>query len=116
RAALVKLKEEVPTGKFEAIACDLQDFASVRAAAQSIREKTEVLDVLCNNAGVMALPDRATKDDYDVQMQTNCISPFLLTSELFDLVKKSVDGRIVNHTSQARLGPPLEPRYFSPMG
>jgi NAD(P)-dependent dehydrogenase (short-subunit alcohol dehydrogenase family) len=115
-AALARLREEVPEGKFDPIACDLQDFSSVRAAARAIREKTEVLDVLCNNAGVMALPDRATKDGYDVQMQTNAISPFLLTSELFELLSKSREARIVNHTSMARLGPPLEPKYFSPQG
>ena len=86
--ALADLKQEVPAGNFEAIACDLQDFESVRSAATTIRSKFDVLDVLCNNAGVMALPDQATKDGYDVQMQTNAIAPFLLTKELFPLLRK----------------------------
>jgi len=40
------------------------------------------IDVLCNNAGVMALEDQATKEGYDVQMQTNHLSHFLLTREV----------------------------------
>ncbi len=115
-AALARLQAEVPDGQFEPVVCDLQDFASVRQAAATLREKTERLDVLCNNAGVMALPDQATKDGYDVQMQTNCLSHFLLTGEVFDLLKESDDGRVVNHSSQARLGPPLEPQYFGKNG
>lgn len=115
-AALARLREEAPQAKFEPVTCDLQDFASVRAAAETIRGKYERLDVLCNNAGVMALPDKATKDGYDVQMQTNSISPFLLTSELFGLLRASEDGRVVNHTSAARRGPPHEPKYFAQQG
>ena len=115
-AALAQLQAEVPNGHFEAIACDLQDFGSVRHAAQRIRDAHPVLDVLCNNAGVMALPDQATVDGYDVQMQTNSISPFLLTRELFSLLVKSADGRVVNHTSMARLGPPHEAKFFARTG
>ncbi|MEO0814896.1 MAG: SDR family NAD(P)-dependent oxidoreductase, partial [Myxococcota bacterium] len=111
-AALRRLKEEVPDSRFEPVVCDLQDFDSVRQAAAAIRKHTERLDVLCNNAGVMALPERATKDGYDVQMQTNCLSHFLLTKELFSLLAASDDGRVVNHTSMARLGGPLEEKYF----
>ncbi|MFK7991813.1 MAG: SDR family NAD(P)-dependent oxidoreductase [Sandaracinaceae bacterium] len=115
-AALAKLKTEVPDATFDAITCDLQDFASVRAAADGISAKYEKLDVLCNNAGVMALPDQATKDGYDVQMQTNCLSHFLLTKALWPLLEKSDDARIVNHSSGARLGPPLEAKYLAKNG
>ncbi|MEL7372111.1 MAG: SDR family NAD(P)-dependent oxidoreductase [Myxococcota bacterium] len=114
--ALQSLKEEVPSGKFVAVTCDLQDFDSVRAAAQQIKDKYPTVDVLCNNAGVMALPDQATKDGYDVQIQTNCISHFLLTKELFPNIKASKDGRVVNHSSMARLGAPLEAKYFEKRG
>lgn len=115
-ASLAELKAAVPGGKFEAIPCDLQSFASVRAAAEAIRAKFERLDVLCNNAAVMAFPDRATGDGYDVQMQTNAISAFLLTKELMGLLRKSDDGRVVNHSSNARRGAPHEPRYFGKNG
>jgi len=115
-SSLAALKKEVPMGLFKAIACDLQDFESVRAAISKISSTHPVIDVLCNNAGIMAMPDFATKDGYDIQMQTNCISHFLLTSGLFQLIKKSTEGRIVNHSSMARLGPPLEEKYFGKNG
>ncbi|QTN39823.1 SDR family NAD(P)-dependent oxidoreductase [Cryomorphaceae bacterium] len=115
-AALAKLQEAVPNGSFEAVACDLQDFASVRDAAAAIRTKHDRLDILVNNAGVMALQDLATKDGYDVQIQTNVISHFLLTRDLLSLLEKSEQARIVNHTSMARLGPPLESMYFEARG
>jgi NAD(P)-dependent dehydrogenase (short-subunit alcohol dehydrogenase family) len=114
--ALAELKREAPAGRFEAIACDLQDFESVRSAARTIGSKFDVLDVLCHNAGVMALPDQATKDGYDVQMQTNSISPFLLTKELFPLLRRSRAACIVSHTSMARKGSDHEAKYFGKQG
>jgi NAD(P)-dependent dehydrogenase (short-subunit alcohol dehydrogenase family) len=114
--ALKQLQTEVPNGKFEWIPCDLQSFASVRQATKAIQAKHDVVDVLVNNAGVMALKDQATGDGYDVQMQTNVLSHFLITKELFPLLKKSKEARIVNHSSMARLGPPLESKYFEAKG
>jgi NAD(P)-dependent dehydrogenase (short-subunit alcohol dehydrogenase family) len=99
-----------------AVTCDLQDFASVRDAAKAIHSQTDTVDILCNNAGVMAFPDEATRDGYDVQMQTNCLSHFLLTRELFPLLSNSKEGRIVNHSSGARMGGPLDARYFGKNG
>lgn len=114
--ALQQLRKEVPKGNFDWIECDLQSFENVRNAMETLKSRYEVVDVLVNNAGVMALPDKATGDGYDVQMQTNAISHFLITKALFPLLKKSEEARIVNHTSMARLGPPLEPRYFEAKG
>jgi NAD(P)-dependent dehydrogenase (short-subunit alcohol dehydrogenase family) len=111
-----QLLASVPEAKFDPISCDLQDFASVRSAMQEIRSKYEKIDVLVNNAGVMALKDQATKDGYDVQMQTNVISHFLITKELFPLLKKSPQARVVNHSSMARLGGPLNMEYFEKKG
>ena len=115
-AALKRLKDEAPDGTFVPVTCDLQDFQSVRGAIDEIKSKYDVVDVLLNNAGVMALRDQATKDGFDVQMQTNCISHFLLTKELFPLLRGSKDARVVNHSSGARKGGPLEMRYFEKNG
>ncbi len=111
-ASFKRLNKEVPEGKFFAIPCDLQDFESVHNAIAKIKSSYDVIDVLCNNAGVMALKEQATKDGYDIQMQTNCLSHFLLTKELFPLLKNSRESRIVNHTSMARIGEPLDMKYF----
>lgn len=104
-----------------AVACDLQRFDSVRdAAAQLADVLPDGLDVLCNNAGVMGLPDEATPDGCDVQMQTNHLSHFLLTALVWPLLRAAADrrgqARVVNHTSGARRGPSLEARYLGRNG
>lgn len=114
--ALENLRREAPEGSFDWIECDLQRLESVRKALEAIKSKYEVVDVLVNNAGVMALEDTPTPDGFDIQMQTNVISHFLITKELFPLLRKSNQARIVNHTSMARLGGPLELQYFEKKG
>jgi NAD(P)-dependent dehydrogenase (short-subunit alcohol dehydrogenase family) len=121
--ALAKLQAAVPNGKFVTIACDLQDFDSVRKAAAEITSKYSKLYCLANNAGIMATPDKATKDGYDIQMQTNHLSHFLLTKELYPLLAKQAqeegDARIVNHSSAGRNYTPdkcLERKYFEKNG
>ena len=123
KSSLEKLKAAVPGGKFVPIDCDLQDFDSVRNAIKEVKSKYSKLYCLCNNAGIMATPDKATKDGYDTQMQTNHLSHFLLTAELFPLIKAAAeelgDARIVNHSSLGRNHTPnkgLEKKYFGKNG
>lgn len=109
------------SSNIETIPCDLQDLESVKSAVSTIKAKVSTIDVLVNNAGVMALEDKATKDGYDVQMQTNHLSHFLLTKELFPLLKKAAqdkgDARICNHSSGARTYcDVLEEKYFGKNG
>ena len=121
-----KLKKAVPKGgKFVSIECDLQSFESVRLAVKEIKSKYPKIYCLANNAGIMCTPDEATVDGYDTQMQTNHLSHFLLTAELFPLLqaeaKDSGGGGacIVNHSSFGRLHTPnkgLEEKYFQKNG
>lgn len=109
-ASFAELAAAHPDADLHAVECDLQSFDSVRAAAARVTELCpEGVDVLCNNAGVMALPDTATVDGYDIQMQTNHLSHFLLTRELMPLIDRAAtsdgEARIVNHSSVARLSP-----------
>lgn len=120
---LSKLKKEVPNGKFVTVECDLQDIESVRKAIAEVKSKYDKIYCLSNNAGIMATPDRATKDGYDEQMQTNHLSHFLLTADLYPLLEKEAnetgDARIVNHSSEARNGTKskgLERKYFEKTG
>jgi NAD(P)-dependent dehydrogenase (short-subunit alcohol dehydrogenase family) len=121
--SLAKLKEDVPDGKFVAIECDLQSFDSVRSAIKKIKSKYDKIYCLSNNAGIMATPDEATEDGFDTQMQTNHLSHFLLTAELFPLLEAEAnatgDARIVNHSSLGREFTPnkgLEEKYFKKNG
>lgn len=119
--ALSTLKADVPSAEILPVECDLQSFASVRQAAKKVMALCpQGLDVLCNNAGVMALEDMATTDGFDVQMQTNHLSHFLLTRELFPTLEKAAElrgeARIVNHSSVARFGKKLSAQYLEKKG
>jgi NAD(P)-dependent dehydrogenase (short-subunit alcohol dehydrogenase family) len=78
-------------GLAKVVACDLQSFQSVKGAADQVHQLVgeHGLDVLCNNAGIMAFPNEMTSDGYDVQMQTNHLSHFLLTAELLPALHKA---------------------------
>lgn len=112
-AALAELTKAFPDADIHHVDCDLQSFDSVEKAAAKVGELCpEGVHVLANNAGVMALDDSATGDGYDVQMQTNHLSHFLLTRELWPLLTKIAqaggDARVVNHSSVARMAPSKE--------
>jgi len=120
--SLASLKEKVPGANFVAIDCDLANFDSVKAAIVRIKELygKDGVDVLCNNAGIMMMKDEATKDGYDSQMQVNHLSHFLLTKELMPLMEiaaaRNGEARVVNHSSEARKGKPLEAKYLKANG
>lgn len=108
----------------EAVPCDLLSFASVRAAGPLLDAvlAESGLDVLVNNAGLMGMPDQATVDGYDVQMQANHLSHFLLSHlvwpHLDTAAKLRGEARVVNHSSGARNAPkrPLEQAYLEAKG
>jgi len=123
-AALENIKKDVPDAEVSLVVVDLMDFASVREAAQQLHKelKDVGLDVLCNNAGIMATKDEATKDGCDTQMQTNHLSHFLLCAEVWPLLEKAAElrgeARVVNHSSGARGMPrhKLEEKYLQKNG
>uniref|UniRef100_A0A0G4HLN2 Uncharacterized protein n=1 Tax=Chromera velia CCMP2878 TaxID=1169474 RepID=A0A0G4HLN2_9ALVE len=67
------------------------NFASVRSFAEEFKSKFDRLDILCNNAGVMALPYELTGDGFEVQVQTNHLSHFLMTALLWPLIKQTAE-------------------------
>jgi NAD(P)-dependent dehydrogenase (short-subunit alcohol dehydrogenase family) len=81
---------------------DLADLASVRAFAEGFGEP---LDVLVNNAGVMALPRRTTADGFEMQLGTNHLGHFALTGLLLDRLLERPGARVVTVSSGAhRMG------------
>ena len=63
---------------------DLASLASVRAAANALRDAYERIDLLINNAGVMMTPYGQTEDGFEQQLGVNHLGPFALTSLLLD--------------------------------
>jgi NAD(P)-dependent dehydrogenase (short-subunit alcohol dehydrogenase family) len=100
--AVEKLKAE-GLNEVEAIQIDVSNQESVKAARTEIGKKTEVLDVLINNAGISGgLPQTATGADISVfekVFETNVFGVVRVTQAFIDLVKKSPEPRIVNVSS-----------------
>ncbi|KAK7964446.1 hypothetical protein PG988_011420 [Apiospora saccharicola] len=90
---------------------DLGSFASVRKAAQEVNAYAENIDVLVNNAGIMAVPYAQTEDGLESQLQTNHLGHFLFTNLIMDKILASgPTSRVVNVSSQGyRIG---GVRYF----
>jgi NAD(P)-dependent dehydrogenase (short-subunit alcohol dehydrogenase family) len=99
--AVKKLKAESLTN-LEAIQIDVSNDESVKAARVEIGKKTEVLDVLINNAGISGGMTQTTSTDIAVFKQvfdTNVFGVVSVTQAFMDLLQKSAQPRIVNVTS-----------------
>ena len=88
------IRREVPDADLERLVVDLSDLDSVRrGAAEAAR--LGPIDVLVNNAGVMATPRQRTVDGLDLQMATNHFGPFLFTGLLLPQLVAAGDARVV---------------------
>ncbi|CAH1261988.1 RDH12 [Branchiostoma lanceolatum] len=95
------IKEETKNENIIVHQLNLASLASVRSFAQKINETEEQLNILINNAGVMAPPKMQTDDGFELQFGVNHLGHFLLTNLLLDLLKKSTPSRVVNVSSYA---------------
>ncbi|HEV2368350.1 MAG TPA: SDR family NAD(P)-dependent oxidoreductase [Acidimicrobiales bacterium] len=89
----------VPGADLEPGVADLADLASVRAFAASYLADHDALDVLMNNAGVMACPFGRTADGFETQFGTNHLGHFLLTALLYPALRAGEQPRVVTLTS-----------------
>lgn len=98
--ALERVRNQAPTGQVELLALDLADLSSVRHAADEAAERLSSLDLLVNNAGVMALPYRSSADGFEMQIATNHLGPFALTGQLLPLLRAAAEPRVVTTSSE----------------
>ncbi|MGH7897339.1 MAG: oxidoreductase [Candidatus Binatia bacterium] len=101
KAASDAIAARHPSARLEIGALDLSSLASVRAFADWFRSRRERLDVLANNAGVMALPRRETADGFEMQFGTNHLGHFALTGLLLPSLLRAPGARIVSQSSSA---------------
>ncbi|MDN5283950.1 MAG: short-chain dehydrogenase [Mucilaginibacter sp.] len=101
-AAVEKLKAD-GIGNIETVQLDVTDRESITAARVTIGQKTDVLDVLVNNAGISGgFPQSAldaTNDQFRTVYETNVFGVVGVTQAFIDLLKKSPEPRIVNVSS-----------------
>ncbi|MGB8331104.1 MAG: oxidoreductase [Polyangiales bacterium] len=101
KTAADRIRRVAPNARMELIPLDLSDLSSVRAFADTFRQRHSQLHALVNNAGVMALPRRLTKDGFEMQLGTNHLGHFALTGRLLDLLLATPGSRVVNVSSIA---------------
>jgi NAD(P)-dependent dehydrogenase (short-subunit alcohol dehydrogenase family) len=94
RDAVERVRRELPSAKVHFATLDLADLRSVRAFAERVNREAK-LDLLVNNAGVMAVPKRQlTADGFELQFGTNFLGPFALTALLMPAVECSESPRV----------------------
>lgn len=98
-AAAEWISRSVPQADLELQRLDLGSLASVREAAQEIRNKHDHIDLLINNAGVMTPPKETTADGFELQFGTNHLGHFALTGLLLDRLLPVTGSRIVTVSS-----------------
>jgi NAD(P)-dependent dehydrogenase (short-subunit alcohol dehydrogenase family) len=95
-----RIERDVPDADLDVRGLDLSSLDSVAAFADSFRDEYAALDVLCNNAGVMAVPYQETADGFELQFGVNHLGHFALTGHLLDALD-AADGtaRVVTQSS-----------------
>ena len=100
--SIERIRAQVPDARVRFEQLDLADLASVRGLAQRLNAESEVLDVLINNAAIMAPPQRGvSRDGFEMQLATNFLGHFALTGLLLPALRKSSDPRVVTLASIA---------------
>lgn len=110
-AAVDRIRAATPGARLDLVPLDLASLASVREAADRIAALTGSLDLLVNNAGVMAMPERRTADGFEMQLGVNHLGHWALTAHLMPLLLAAPAARVVSVTSTAHhMGRVIDPR------
>ena len=100
-----KAKAEVlalhPKASLDVMPLDNASLASVKAFAEAFKAKYRRLDLLLNNAGVMAIPRQESADGFEMQIGVNHLAHFALTGHLLDIITSTPNARIHNVSSSA---------------
>jgi NAD(P)-dependent dehydrogenase (short-subunit alcohol dehydrogenase family) len=102
--AVEQIKGEIPSAKLEVMRLDLANLGSVRAFAAGFLAGHNRLDLLINNAGVMATPHKRTVDGFELQLGTNHLGHFALTALLMPTLSEMLGARVVTVSSNNHKG------------
>lgn len=111
QSAIASIRSAIPNAEIEHLQLDLTSFESIAEAAKAFKSKEKRLDILINNAGIMAVPYSTTKEGYEIQFGTNHVGHALLTKLLMPVLLETAkqpgaDVRIVNVSSMGHLMAP----------
>jgi NAD(P)-dependent dehydrogenase (short-subunit alcohol dehydrogenase family) len=95
-AARDELYAATGSDRIELLLCDLASQAEVRRLAEMVRERTDVLHLLINNAGTAFRERKLTEDGVERALAINALAPFLLTNLLLEQLHAGAPSRIIN--------------------
>jgi NAD(P)-dependent dehydrogenase (short-subunit alcohol dehydrogenase family) len=101
-AAEKRIRASHPSASLEVVPLDLGDLSVVSAAASKILAGHDRVDLLVNNAGVMAMPQRTTVDGFEMQFGVDHLGHWALTAHLMPALLRAPAARVVTVTSTAR--------------
>lgn len=105
-AAIATIRSVSPNADVRREALDLSSLESVRAFADVCQRDGRPIDLLVNNAGIMAVPHRyLTVDGFEMQLGTNFLGHVALTAALLDLLRAAPSARVVTLSSLIARGP-----------
>ncbi|QCE34810.1 SDR family NAD(P)-dependent oxidoreductase [Acetobacteraceae bacterium] len=115
-AAKNEILRQNPRAKLIVKELDVASLASIENFAENLKSAGQKIDVLINNAGVMAPPGREeTKDGFELQIGTNFIGAFALTHHLLPILLKANAPRVTTMSSCGALAaPPFGLTKFRP--
>ncbi len=87
------------SGRIELVELDLSDLNNVKKFAEFIKKNFNYLDVLINNAGIMAPPKTFSKQGFEIQFAVNHLAHMCLTLELLPMLEEKNNSRVVTVTS-----------------
>jgi NAD(P)-dependent dehydrogenase (short-subunit alcohol dehydrogenase family) len=99
QAAVRQIERAYPAAKAELLQIDLSGLTSVRRFADEFTNRYDRLDILINNAGIMATPFGKTTDGFELQFGTNHLGHFALTGLLLDCIIRTPQARVVTVSS-----------------
>lgn len=99
-----EIQDQLPGASLDLMQLDVGALGSVHAFADAYKAKYDRLDILLNNAGVMAIPRQLTPDGFEMQLGVNHLGHFALTGLLLDVLVKTPKARIHNVSSSANYG------------
>ncbi|MSO78614.1 MAG: SDR family oxidoreductase [Acidimicrobiia bacterium] len=99
--ALAEIRDRSGSAAVEVVALDLADLASVRRCAAEVLQRTDRLDVLVDNAGLVMSRRTQTADGFETTFGVNHLGHFLLTNLLLDRLRASAPSRVVVVSSDA---------------
>src|SRR3954451_11159774 len=94
--------------RIEPMGADFSSLAAVRGLAEKVLAAHDRLDVLVNNAGLIAPRFRLSEDGYELTVAVNHLAPFLLTNLLLDRLRVSAPSRVVTVASMAHRGAKID--------